>query len=94
MLCTITIPGKDYTAIKRYLKRGYPNTDVMELLGRIYEANVEEYIITAEILRNQAAILYTISRKDATVRKTVKAPICHFYDSNVTVVFSVDRSYE
>ena len=95
MLYSISVPGRDYSSIKNYLKRGYPtNSHMMELLGRVYETAAGDCVITAQVLQNQAAILYTLTCGETVIEKIMKVPICHFTEMGVTVAFDIDRTYE
>lgn len=94
MLYLITVPSRDYDAIKYYLKRGYPNQYAMELIGRVYTIEEDGYMITAKIMRDRAAILYTVQNENKTIKKIVASQICAFHDMDVIVTFDIDRTYE
>lgn len=94
MLYSITVPGRDYSAIKNYLKKGYPDEHAMELLGRVYKVEENGYMITAKVMSDRAAILYTVQHGDKISQKTEISHVCSFHDMNIVISFDIDRTYD
>jgi hypothetical protein len=92
MLYTITVPSKDYKAIEQYLKKG--KILMPEIIGRSYEVSGNGITVTAEIMTDKHAMLYSVTCDDEVYQKILMVPVCYFPELGITVVFDKDAGYE
>jgi hypothetical protein len=89
----IIIPARDYKCLEKYLKKGFISPETMEIIGRVYEVNDDKYVITAEVLEDQA-VRYTVSDGKFEAVREIRSPICYFGEFRINVMFDIDKSYE
>jgi len=94
MLAIITVPGRDYKLIIRYVNKHKIEPDTLEILGRVYETTLGDYLVTATVLKDRPSIHYSVSFEDVELNKIINAPICFFGELGLTVSFDFDKSYE
>jgi hypothetical protein len=94
MIAVITVPGRDYKLITRYINKHKIEPDTLELLGRTYETGFDDYVVTATVMKDKPSIHYTVSFDDVVLNKMINSPICYFSELGMTVLFDVDKLYE
>jgi len=92
MILTISVPGKDYRAIEKWVKNG--RVTMTEIIGREYEIYDGDLTIKARVMDDQPSILYTLYHEDKVTQKNIKSLMCYFQEVGATVVFDIDTSYE
>jgi len=94
VIAALTIPGRDYKLITRYINKHKVEPDTLELLGRTYEMSLGVYLVTATVLKDKPCVHYTVTYDDIELNKVINSPICFFGEIGMTVLFDVDKSYE